>query len=900
MGGLYSRIKTWTSTEDVTYSDLNAEFDNVLTNFVPLMIDDYSTNATQMRITTDPGEVGTESLATTLAGELARLRFMIKEITGQDQWYETSSYSLESLGVAIGGGIPANRIVSQRVRTTSSQGIALVPNGAAATVTLKGSTTNFVYSIAGTQYTVSTDVNLTGLTAAPSTNNTCLVNDTGLAGAEDSKYVGEFGTDLIVDAMGSSISALAGKLAGFKINNGVTNEYFIARIDSSTKLTGIQRGYFFDSADAPIPRLVISDNNTITLMKAAWIFINTAGTLLPVYTEPRVADDAPASPSTGDYWFDTGTNVWMVRSATTWDAAGATLVGVCLTDTANCVAARSFDQFVAVSELNSIKDLTIYDNTEVRSLLRGARINVFGAPIYFEQDYPRWDIDTDLDTGLTEAASTLYFLYITATGDTVISTTGPYDRPHLYGLYHPHQTWRCVGMVHNDASSNFEAAISFQDLSESNYALCNKVASSALTVKVLAPPNLKFKFSNVTDGVGISSYAAMLPGTQLVVSSGSTLGQTSAVAGFLSLSGLYVSGRAELAISQVQPIDGGLVTTTAEGGAGAADSATILYSNAVRTSAPLKTLFRVTSTQATAGTWATALTAAAKFPFSYTFAQTFAANTTVSVPNGYTAVTFIGAGGGGGGGGGAAGVSGVSAGGGGGGGGGGPVITYRATTVPLDTLTITIGDGGSGGTTSPAGGLGTDSTSGGNSSVSGSGISLTFPGGGGGGIASADAAPVPRTGGFSSYGVGGLSTITPTASFGAGGGGGGGFGSGGSAAQNINLVSQVGGNGGGGAGGFGAAGAAGGATIYAAGGAGGSTVGGAGGGGGGGASFGAGAAGANALNTGSVPTTPSTPSANTGAGGGGGGGKGTGSSSNGGAGGDGGSGKIIIYWSPVM
>lgn len=64
----------------------------------PSTYDDYSSNATQMQSVADPGEVGTESLATSLAGELERLRFMIKEITGEAQWYATANTTLKKLG----------------------------------------------------------------------------------------------------------------------------------------------------------------------------------------------------------------------------------------------------------------------------------------------------------------------------------------------------------------------------------------------------------------------------------------------------------------------------------------------------------------------------------------------------------------------------------------------------------------------------------------------------------------------------------------------------------------------------------------------------------------------------------------------------------------------------------
>jgi len=49
-----------------------------------------------------------------------------------------------------------------------------------------------------------------------------------------------------------------------------------------------------------------------------------------------------------------------------------------------------------------------------------------------------------------------------------------------------------------------------------------------------------------------------------------------------------------------------LITTTAEGGAGAADSATVIYSTTARTNVAYRVLGIVRSTQATAGTWATA------------------------------------------------------------------------------------------------------------------------------------------------------------------------------------------------------------------------------------------------------------------------------------------------------
>ena len=87
MAGTYSRVKTWASGNTLDASDLNAEFDNILNNSDPDGIDDASTNATAMQATADPYPAASESLATDLRGELQRIRYVMKQITGETNWY---------------------------------------------------------------------------------------------------------------------------------------------------------------------------------------------------------------------------------------------------------------------------------------------------------------------------------------------------------------------------------------------------------------------------------------------------------------------------------------------------------------------------------------------------------------------------------------------------------------------------------------------------------------------------------------------------------------------------------------------------------------------------------------------------------------------------------------------
>lgn len=57
----------------------------------------FSANATAMRATADPYPAGSESLATTLLGELQRIRYVIAQITGETYWYQDPDTTIAAL-----------------------------------------------------------------------------------------------------------------------------------------------------------------------------------------------------------------------------------------------------------------------------------------------------------------------------------------------------------------------------------------------------------------------------------------------------------------------------------------------------------------------------------------------------------------------------------------------------------------------------------------------------------------------------------------------------------------------------------------------------------------------------------------------------------------------------------
>jgi hypothetical protein len=133
------------------------------------------------------------------------------------------------------------------------------------------------------------------------------------------------------------------------------------------------------------------------------------------------------------------------------------------------------------------------------------------------------------------------------------------------------------------------------------------VAANALTV-TLSPTTLDFRSATLGSGTVVSRVISSP--VSVVVSSGSTLGTVSAVQSCIVVLALDNAGTVELAVVNISGgtnlTETGLISTTAEGGSGAADSASTVYSTTARSNVAYRVVGYIESTQATAGTWATA------------------------------------------------------------------------------------------------------------------------------------------------------------------------------------------------------------------------------------------------------------------------------------------------------
>ena len=143
------------------------------------------------------------------------------------------------------------------------------------------------------------------------------------------------------------------------------------------------------------------------------------------------------------------------------------------------------------------------------------------------------------------------------------------------------------------------------------YGFSDAVAANALTATLkgadgatLSSTNpVNFVFRNATAATGTPTELEITADLTLTVSSGSTLGFLSGATHYLYWYVANDGGTARLAVSQSYFDEGELASSTAEGGGGAADSGTILYSGTAFTSKAIRLLRRTKHSLTTAGTW---------------------------------------------------------------------------------------------------------------------------------------------------------------------------------------------------------------------------------------------------------------------------------------------------------
>jgi hypothetical protein len=461
MAGLFSKIKTWILNEEITHTDLNAEFDNIINNMEPATIEDASATVLDMQEIFDLGDIGTEIQPTSMEEELQGLRSMVKKITGEAEYYVPPSQSLASLVAAIPSAFPAARVNSGAV-DGDNQPMFLKADGVTLDVIVEADPVGLEFTVDGQVYTKVLDDTITAI-AGPTVDNTSTY--IGAITGEETKYLGEEGSIILLHAAANTdFTAKVNRLSAFLTINGGTSEYFLGTYREVGGVNYIEkclRGFLFDSAQAN-ERVQLAGSQNITILTLNYIYVKRDLSLEVNSTnlEPVVSGKEPTSPApiNGDIWVDLNTRKIKKHNGSTFADAELSFLGFSAQDGVaggNCVATRSVEFFRGQTDLCTVA-LKIEDDNTVKMTESGGEIDVYGKARNFRHFQMKWSTALDLDSDTTDAANTTLFFYITDEFKPFISKVRPHDRKQdLRGFYHPAKPWRCLGYVRNDGSSNF-------------------------------------------------------------------------------------------------------------------------------------------------------------------------------------------------------------------------------------------------------------------------------------------------------------------------------------------------------------------------------------------------------------------------------------------------------------
>jgi hypothetical protein len=169
-----------------------------------------------------------------------------------------------------------------------------------------------------------------------------------------------------------------------------------------------------------------------------------------------------------------------------------------------------------------------------------------------------------------------------------------------------------------------------------NCSITTSIAASALTIALKdaagADPSSSspciINFRSATATSGVHTQVSVQAATSVVISNGSSLGSvaTSTITPYVYA--INNAGTVVLGVENGSPRDeGSVASSTAEGGAGTADSGGVIYTTSAQTSKALRLLGRVTIAPAASFAWTNAATEVSNFPLNHAITTSWASCT---------------------------------------------------------------------------------------------------------------------------------------------------------------------------------------------------------------------------------------------------------------------------------
>lgn len=362
-----------------------------------------------------------------------------------------------------------NRITSCKVTADDYPDYLTAGGAASLTATLDATGTPFVCVIAGTTYTFTADISFT-VTAGYTANHTALTNEGSWTAAssqeQQSLVFGEKSHESVFinfDGAGSNITGLAEKSRVFfrGVNDAAQVEYCYGEVygisGATFKLRVLWRGI-----DSSGTRRKFTDNDTFTLCRATYLFIDTVGAAYTTTVHPVMVDTLPSAGTSGLYIFRKSDQTWHYDDGAAITQVSRIFVGVALshngTDNLAVCYLPEWNQYKSDYINDGLTKPNVTFANDPSSVSKGLIVNgsvvVGGDTFEFNDSRIATSTAGDLESGTADiSAIGIKYVYVAqSTGKLYFSDIMPRKLGEGI-LMHPSKMWRCVGWFFHTASA---------------------------------------------------------------------------------------------------------------------------------------------------------------------------------------------------------------------------------------------------------------------------------------------------------------------------------------------------------------------------------------------------------------------------------------------------------------
>lgn len=397
------------------------------------------------------------------------LGYLAKGTFNQVLGVDSSDLQYKNIKDVLGLSNKNNAIIGCKVTANDYPDYLTAGGASSLTATLDATGTDFVCVIDGTKYTFTADITFS-VTAGYSANNTALVNEASWTGAssqeQQSLVFGEKSHESVFinfDGAGSEITNLAEKSRVFfrGVNTSAEVEYCYGEVygisGATFKLRVLWRGI-----DSSGTRRKFRDNDTWTLCRATYLFIDTVGAAYTTTVHPVTVDTLPSAGTSGLYIFRKSDQTWHYDDGATVAQVSRLFVGVALshnaTDNLAVCYLPEWNQYKAEYINDGLTKPNVTFANDPSSVSKGLIVNgsvvVGGDTFEFNDSRIATSTAGDLETGTVDiAAIGIKYVYVAqSTGKLYFSDIMPRKLGDEI-LMHPSKMWRCVGYFLHSASA---------------------------------------------------------------------------------------------------------------------------------------------------------------------------------------------------------------------------------------------------------------------------------------------------------------------------------------------------------------------------------------------------------------------------------------------------------------